>query len=586
MGLRPRRRPAFLTGSGDPGTPERLLLRLRPDLPRRLSAREHRVEVVGAYLFGFCAVAMALALESPRHPSLAAVGGLVLMHAACSRIRIYIGGGYAMPTEIVLVTMLFWLPAGWVPLAVAAGLVLAALVDVARGTAHPERITTGINDAWHAVGPAVVMAIAGQPEPTTAEWALLIPLLLSQFVFDAGISTLREWLGRALKPGLQIKVMAWVCSIDALLAPLGLLAAIASSETPGAWLLAGPPALLVAILAVDRRRRMEKEYSRVHELRRERERLQEVLRRVGRAFATDLDRDALIQAVADTAAEALAAQVSWVAGARQNDPAPATLLSDDGHVIDRALRAAVLAARHGGGVATGRVGEWHAIACPLRDRAILPETLAVARRHPFTTDDQELLSHLTEHAGVSLQNAELHERLRVQAMVDELTGLANHRHLQDFMSDAIERAASDHQEIGLIMFDLDDFKAINDTYGHQQGDTVLRLVGRAIRDSCRPGDEAARYGGEELAICLPGAGQEESFALAERVRATIAELRFPLHEGEWHDVTLSAGVACFPANATTKSALIAAADDALYAAKRTGKNRTVVAPRVLSTSEP
>ena len=127
-----------------------------------------------------------------------------------------------------------------------------------------------------------------------------------------------------------------------------------------------------------------------------------------------------------------------------------------------------------------------------------------------------------------------------------------------------------------MLLDIDDFKHVNDTYGHQQGDLVLREVARVLRESSREIDEPARYGGEELAVVLPQTDLEGAYNLAERVRTGIEALEIPLLDGDGH----AAGHGelrrrALPGSADDKDALIAAADAALYRAKRAGKNRTV-----------
>jgi diguanylate cyclase (GGDEF)-like protein len=131
--------------------------------------------------------------------------------------------------------------------------------------------------------------------------------------------------------------------------------------------------------------------------------------------------------------------------------------------------------------------------------------------------------------------------------------------------------------MGLIMLDIDNFKSVNDTYGHLQGDMVLREVARVLRQSSREIDEPARYGGEEMAVALPQTDLEGAYQFAERVRRRIEALDLPVPSGDGHlKVTASFGVASLgTVGDMDKDALVAAADAALYEAKRAGKNRTV-----------
>jgi len=145
------------------------------------------------------------------------------------------------------------------------------------------------------------------------------------------------------------------------------------------------------------------------------------------------------------------------------------------------------------------------------------------------------------------------------------------------MSVEVERARRYGHEMGLIMLDIDNFKQVNDTYGHLQGDLVLQEVARVLQRSSREIDEPARYGGEEMAVALPQTDLEGAYQFAERVRRSVEDLALPLPSGKGTlKVTASFGVASLAtADHADKDALVAAADGALYEAKRTGKNRTV-----------
>jgi diguanylate cyclase (GGDEF)-like protein len=158
-------------------------------------------------------------------------------------------------------------------------------------------------------------------------------------------------------------------------------------------------------------------------------------------------------------------------------------------------------------------------------------------------------------------------------VTDELTGLGNYARFQELLAIEVEQVKRYGDPVALLMLDLDDFKSINDTFGHQQGDAVLTAVARALRESCRDADSPVRYGGDELAVILPRTPLEGALSIGERARVAIESLRIPQLDGDGSlRVTASVGVS---ASATgDKEALISDADAALYIAKREGKNRT------------
>jgi diguanylate cyclase (GGDEF)-like protein len=198
----------------------------------------------------------------------------------------------------------------------------------------------------------------------------------------------------------------------------------------------------------------------------------------------------------------------------------------------------------------------------------------VRAKGPFAESEEELFGHLCLQASTAIENVELHDRLRREATQDELTGLANHRRFQEVLAEALTRADRTAQPLALVMLDIDDFKAVNDHHGHQEGDAVLRAVARAVRDTSRRTDEPARYGGEELAVVLPDTDLDSAYELAENLRRAVAGLH--LHaNGPSIPLTVSVGVAAVDCDRRNPADLIAAADAALYQAKRTGKNRTV-----------
>jgi len=167
-----------------------------------------------------------------------------------------------------------------------------------------------------------------------------------------------------------------------------------------------------------------------------------------------------------------------------------------------------------------------------------------------------------------------HERTEEEAITDELTGLSNHRRFRQILSKEVERAKRFDRPLSVVMLDLDDFKAINDTHGHLQGDRVLREVGQILRAESREVDEPARYGGEEFAIALPETRIDGAMEVGERIRRRLEAARIPIDAHGEIAIRASVGVAGSPEQPPDVVSLIKAADQALYRAKQQGKNRT------------
>jgi diguanylate cyclase (GGDEF)-like protein len=194
----------------------------------------------------------------------------------------------------------------------------------------------------------------------------------------------------------------------------------------------------------------------------------------------------------------------------------------------------------------------------------------------FGDQSRELALWLGSQAAVALENVRLHRLVERQASTDGLTELANRRHFEEALAGEISRAERFGGTLGLVVADLDDFKQVNDRYGHQTGDDVLRAFADVLRATVRDIDVAARYGGEEFAVLLPQTDLEGTERLAERLRETMARRLLSLEPGSTFSVTASFGVASFPEEPTAAE-LFAAADEALYRAKSAGKNRVVCA---------
>jgi diguanylate cyclase (GGDEF)-like protein len=324
--------------------------------------------------------------------------------------------------------------------------------------------------------------------------------------------------------------------------------------------------------------------ARLEDLRRERGRLQEAIRRVGESFARGLDRVGVLEIVVQTAVDgsgAAAGRATW--RTRPAAPMEEVTRSGEPEAFQRALHAAEAAVMDAGQVAEIQISGVNAMAAPLSateagDRVLAIVSVARSDR-TFAPAERELFAYLTSQAAVSVENVDLHETVQRQAVTDELTGLFNHRRFQEVMAAEVDRARRYDTEMGLIMLDIDNFKRVNDTYGHMQGDMVLREVARVLRQSAREIDEPARYGGEEMAVALPQTDLDGAYRFAERVRQRIEALELPLLDGDGIlRVTASFGAASLSsAPQSDKEGLVAAADAALYRAKRSGKNRTVKA---------
>ncbi|MEO0215623.1 MAG: diguanylate cyclase [candidate division WOR-3 bacterium] len=190
------------------------------------------------------------------------------------------------------------------------------------------------------------------------------------------------------------------------------------------------------------------------------------------------------------------------------------------------------------------------------------------RRKRFNEDDVRALNILGSQLALAWQRAILYERVKELSIRDGLTGLYNHRHFQEVLEEAIKK----NRELILLLFDIDYFKKINDTYGHQAGDEVLKFIGRLIFQT----GISARYGGEEFAIILPGYNLKKGVEMAVRLKDHInkSEIRFNQLKIKF---TVSIGVAHYPKDGRTRIELIERADRALYQAKNSGRDKIVIA---------
>ena len=291
---------------------------------------------------------------------------------------------------------------------------------------------------------------------------------------------------------------------------------------------------------------------RLDELETERNRVRDATARFGEALVATHDPTQLMRVVVESAVEATGASGGVVIGpagelARAGDP--------DG----------------------GR----ERLAFPLRVGSSDFGSLVIAS-DSFEAEQVETVASLAAQVVVALENARLHRMVERQAMVDSLTGLANRRSLEETLRSELARAARFADTVAVVLADLDDFKQVNDRYGHAAGDEVLTAFADALRSTVRESDVAGRWGGEEFALLLPGTDAAGGAHLAERARAAIEARQVRMPNGDLCSVTASFGVAAFP-EARELGEILAAADTALYEAKNAGKNRVVIARESIPT---
>lgn len=331
--------------------------------------------------------------------------------------------------------------------------------------------------------------------------------------------------------------------------------------------------------------------ARLEDLRHERVRLARSLRRLGEAFASNLDRQALLEIVVETAIDTLGAD-GGRASVRDDPEAPPVVVASVGDLdgCTQAVQQTEEAVLGRNEMIAVETDTGHAMGYPLLENAETEESsgtnvglvLVWRAAQPFTLNERELFEYLAAQAAVSVENVGRHEDVVKESITDPLTGLPNRRRFDQRLGHEVQRARSIGAGIAVVILDIDNFKSVNDTYGHQTGDLVLQEVAKVLLSASRDPDTPARIGGEEMAVVLPGATEDGAQEFAERVRGRIAALSFRDVDdpsGPEFAVTASLGIAASVGGDADVQALIADADGALYEAKRTGKNRAVTASR-------
>ena len=215
------------------------------------------------------------------------------------------------------------------------------------------------------------------------------------------------------------------------------------------------------------------------------------------------------------------------------------------------------------------------VACPVRVGQAAEGVLRLDSAQPsaYTQDDLRFLDILLDLVDAAIANARLFAQTQQLALTDGLTGLYRREPCLDQLAREVARASRNREPLSVAMIDLDNFKRYNDTLGHSAGDLVLKEVARIIRDQVPSDGIAARYGGEEFAVLLPKVGREQAAVVAEQIRRAVEERVHVLGQAVEQPVTASIGIAAFPDDGQSELELIRRADQRLYQAKRTGKNR-------------
>jgi diguanylate cyclase (GGDEF)-like protein len=207
--------------------------------------------------------------------------------------------------------------------------------------------------------------------------------------------------------------------------------------------------------------------------------------------------------------------------------------------------------------------------------------LESANRNAFRESELQCLESVADICATAIQNAHYVERVKQLAYLDGLTGIFNRRFFELRIIEEIERSRRYGTGMAVIMADIDQFKRLNDEFGHLLGDEVLRQVSSLFHQQLRKIDVVCRYGGEEFGIVLTQTNASHAVSVAEKLRRMVEQWQFP---GVPQTVTISAGVAAFPDHGTTRDELVRAADNGLYAAKQAGRNRIALATLVRASS--
>ena len=525
-------------------------------LERRNKARAERRELVTESVVAAGFVAASGIAYSTLGGSGADLGLSVWLAVICAlvvRVEFDVGEGCTRPIQLVLAAMLVLLPPGAVPLVVAAGHVLAQSFDVFRGKISPRRLLMAVADSWFCIGPALVVGATGLPESLPAGVAIVAAAVAAQFALDFVISGIRVRVGAGYDIRSLLKPFAWVWLVDLLLVPVGLFVAIVARDSPIAVAGVLPLVALLAVFARERTGRIENAVA-LHRVAQEgRDRLQSILHN-----ASDLIAIVRVDGTMSTVTGA----VDDVFGSDW-EAAQGTLLVHYVHPDDGAHVNAFLARVREKPTGDSLESEW-------RLRYADGSWRHVSAVATNLLEDPKVGGLVVTARDVDARKA-LEDQLRHRAFHDPLTGLANRALFYDRIEHALTREPRNDGHVAVLYLDLDDFKPVNDRFGHAAGDQLLVAVSERLRACVRSADTVARVGGDEFGVLLEGVpGPNEPVQSAERVLAAFDE-PFTI-EGQSLALSISVGITLSEPEDGADD-LIRHADLALYAAKRSGKRR-------------
>ncbi|HZU59546.1 MAG TPA: diguanylate cyclase [Solirubrobacteraceae bacterium] len=529
---------------------------------RRAGRREVLAEVAAGGLFLAAAGPMAALALSHHHLDLRLTLLLVGLYAlVAGTVRFPLGAGYVVPTYVVLVPMLLLLPAGAVPLLTAGALLTASAGRWLMRRGSPGQMLFAVPNAWHAVGPALVLELAGLPHDTLARAGVYLAAFLAGALVDLATSTLREAAALAVPPHVQLRVVALIWLIDACIAPLGLLLTWVAAHDHSKLLMMLPLFGLLFVLDRDRNARISQAQHRLALVGRERVRLQAAVGRLGEAFAAKLDIEALTRIALVGSVDALDADAGRLVVELPDRPGMVQSTGSE-EALPLVIAATSLVSQTGRPEQLQQNGS-HVLVMPLQSagQAEVRGTFALVRRdREFQPDEQALLQSLVERTSSAVADILAHEALRELAMTDSLTRLGNRRKLADDLSERLTGLDSSTEPLVLVLFDLDGFKSYNDTFGHPAGDALLARLGRKLALAIQPHGTAYRLGGDEFCAVLDARPEELHRALSAATAALNAH-------GDDFFIHASYGAVLVPHEASTPEYALQLADERMYAHK-------------------